>query len=142
MFCIPHVTYKGFGHEEFGGADSNILKHVELDYVDDPTCTEIYPWLTSDMMCAERAGSDACHNDSGGPLFDKESNMVVGVISWGHECARAGFPGVYSRIATEVCVINKFLFFNYLVDVYFTCISYYFQPWSTNCTVLSIMYYI
>jgi len=108
-----HLFVLGFGHDSFGGVDSNILKHVELDYVDDPTCAQTYPWLTSDMMCAARAGEDACHNDSGGPLFDKESNTVVGIISWGHECAKAGFPGVYSRIATEWSWIKEHICLNH-----------------------------
>lgn len=134
-----HLFSLGFGHEEFGGADSNILKHVELDYVDDPTCTEIYPWLTSDMMCAERAGSDACHNDSGGPLFDKESNMVVGVISWGHECARAGFPGVYSRIATEWSWIKEHICLNHNFPMPPFCTDFVHQLTPDNNPPLSIL---
>jgi len=92
----------GFGHSSFGGNDSTTLRHVELDYVDPLTCTAAYPGhITGDMMCASRLGKDACHNDSGGPLFDKEANVVVGIVSWGHECAKPGYPGVYARIATE-----------------------------------------
>jgi len=97
-----HLLALGFGHEGFQGQDSDTLKHVVLDYVDNPTCAKSYPFIGSDMMCASRSGQDACHNDSGGPLFDKHSKMVVGIISWGFECAKDGFPGVYSRIATEV----------------------------------------
>lgn len=92
----------GFGHSSFEGVDSTTLRHVELDYVDNPTCEVAYPdRITDDMMCAMRPGKDACHNDSGGPLFDKEANAVVGIISWGHQCAEPGYPGVYARIATE-----------------------------------------
>ena len=78
-----------------------------MDYVDIPTCKDVYRdkvTVTNDMMCAARPGKDTCQSDSGGPLYDKEANAVVGIVSWGNGCARPGYPGVYSRIATKVCV--------------------------------------
>jgi len=35
--------------------------------------------------------------DSGGPVT--QNKVLVGVVSWGIGCARAGFPGVYTRVA-------------------------------------------
>ena len=42
--------------------------------------------------------------DSGGPLIDKTTSphTLVGVVSRGSGCARAGNPGIYSRIAKVV----------------------------------------
>eukprot|EP00965_Chrysotila_dentata_P251441 6210047-Pleurochrysis_carterae.AAC.1 len=39
--------------------------------------------------------------DSGGPLFSASPSgaTLVGVVSWGYGCARAGYPGVYSSTA-------------------------------------------
>ena len=52
------------------------------------------------MICAgilDVGGRDACGGDSGGPLL--HNSILVGVISWGHDCAHPYFPGVYARVA-------------------------------------------
>jgi secreted trypsin-like serine protease len=35
--------------------------------------------------------------DSGGPLVYK--NVIVGIVSSGFQCARAGYPGIYIRVS-------------------------------------------
>ena len=44
-----------------------------------------------------------CKGDSGGPLIRKgdsiEGDRLVGLVSWGRECAEDGVPGVYVRIS-------------------------------------------
>ena len=39
----------------------------------------------------------------GGPLYDKERNVLVGVVSGGVKCGEA--PGVYARIADQVSTL-------------------------------------
>lgn len=53
--------------------------------------------ITDRMVCAGREGLDSCKGDSGGPLII--GDMLVGVVSMGMGCARAGYPGVYTKLA-------------------------------------------
>jgi len=59
--------------------------------------------ISADMLCAEAEGKDSCQGDSGGPFtVDVEGqHHLVGVVSWGFGCAKAGLPGVYSSISTQ-----------------------------------------
>lgn len=56
--------------------------------------------ITDTMICAgaEEGGKDACQMDSGGPLVDDKTGDLVGVVSWGNGCAKAGYAGVYARV--------------------------------------------
>ena len=45
---------------------------------------------------------DACKGDSGGPLVCQDVNNVTyvwGIVSWGENCGKSGFPGVYTKVA-------------------------------------------
>lgn len=53
---------------------------------------------------------------TGGPLYDKENNVLVGIVSWGIGCADTFFPGVYSRVADQVStriIIEPFFMFHF-----------------------------
>ncbi|XP_076065729.1 venom protease-like [Oratosquilla oratoria] len=57
------------------------------------------PALGSSQICAGIGGQDACKGDSGGPLMVNKvlQTYVVGVVSFGVECGRPDFPGIYTR---------------------------------------------
>lgn len=58
--------------------------------------------ITSSMICAgfRTGGIDSCQGDSGGPLtFDNNNEtQLIGIVSFGMDCARRNFPGVYARV--------------------------------------------
>lgn len=89
------------------------LQHVNVTIINQGICAERYAYLktqpgfqnwpdiTDGMLCAglfNVGGADACQGDSGGPLaYDR--TIVVGVTSWGFECADAHYPGVNARVS-------------------------------------------
>ncbi|XP_004517775.1 trypsin [Ceratitis capitata] len=78
------------------------LQLVEVDIVDVADCaSSTYKYgseVKDTMVCAYAVSKDACQGDSGGPLVAE--NQLVGVVSWGRGCAREGYPGVYSDVAS------------------------------------------
>lgn len=74
------------------------LQHVEVNYVTNNECETTfkkYDYDTNSMICAAAPGKDACGGDSGGPLYDKENETVIGLTSWGIGCADERFPGKF-----------------------------------------------
>lgn len=82
----------------------DLLQKVEVPLVSADVCNGAYRNQIKDsMICAGYAdgGKDSCQGDSGGPLLAHDTNRVpylVGVVSWGQGCARAGYYGVYAKV--------------------------------------------
>ena len=84
----------------------NLLNKVEVPLVTTKVCNESVAYnnkVTDRMICAGYAtgGKDSCQGDSGGPLFAKQASgdyLLIGVVSWGHGCARPNKYGVYSKV--------------------------------------------
>ncbi|GFG35530.1 hypothetical protein Cfor_12796 [Coptotermes formosanus] len=80
--------------------ENNLLRRTNVTILSRGLCHELYPELTSRMLCAGRypkGGKDACQGDSGGPLVSQR--VLVGVVSWGVGCGLGNFPGVYTRVS-------------------------------------------
>ncbi|MGW8062501.1 S1 family peptidase [Streptomyces ziwulingensis] len=92
----------GWGTTRENGAASQQLRTATVPVVSDASCRGSYGsgFVASDMVCAGLAsgGVDTCQGDSGGPLVI--GGVLAGITSWGEGCARAGQPGVYSRLTT------------------------------------------
>jgi secreted trypsin-like serine protease len=120
------LTAVGYGAEFYESKHyAETLKRTGVYYLPNSDCRAIYNNLfqPTAMMCAGARGRDACQGDSGGPLLwtsterdaTPENDVLVGIVSWGKECANAQWPGVYARVATyfdwiyyTVCEVSQF----------------------------------
>lgn len=98
----------GWGMTSSAGASSDVLMTATVPIVSDADCAknDQVPMAEAQVMvCAGYAagGIDSCQGDSGGPLTvlnGAGATILAGVVSWGYECAAAGRPGLYTRVAT------------------------------------------
>lgn len=126
------LTTMGYGAHFEGSTDwSDTLQEVTTSYIPTfPTCQRAFSNQIIDAeLCAGNyfeGGQDACQGDSGGPLLWLEDNAIndfniptpqapavlVGVVSWGEGCARAGLPGVYARVSSAIDWIHSSICFH------------------------------
>lgn len=97
-------TVTGWGNRDYIiGDPPDVLYEVDVPIISNFECSGAYDGLTDNMVCAgySEGGKDACQGDSGGPLVAEVdgSTYLVGVVSWGKDCALEGFPGVYARVS-------------------------------------------
>jgi secreted trypsin-like serine protease len=98
------VTAIGWGNtSSYGSLYRPELRQATLPVVPVDTCKTLFGFatVTDQQICAGRldgGGVDACQGDSGGPLV--QGDKLVGIVSWGHGCAQAGKPGVFTRISS------------------------------------------
>ena len=94
----------GWGKTSEQGGLSQYLRYAWVPIQPDGECSSSYgsDYQASWMTCAGYlgGGTDTCQGDSGGPLWDPASNRQVGITSWGNGCARADYPGVYTRVGS------------------------------------------
>ncbi|KPM34604.1 hypothetical protein AK830_g11967 [Neonectria ditissima] len=105
------TTVAGWGLlTENGSTLPASLRKVSVPVVARATCRAEYGTsaITDNMFCAGLAagGKDSCSGDSGGPIIDASTGVLIGLVSWGQGCAEAGYAGVYSRLGNYVTWIN------------------------------------
>ncbi|MFF7643152.1 trypsin-like serine protease [Streptomyces canus] len=99
------ATVYGWGDVTGGGDYARSLRAANVHVLADADCEKAYPggaegtYRVGSMLCAGEAsgGRDACQGDSGGPLVAR--GKLIGLVSWGSGCGRAGRPGVYARVS-------------------------------------------
>jgi len=102
----PSPTVAGWGSERVGGPTASKLMQAKVPMVTQSQCANAYRnvgqvSIGDNKICAGVGGRDTCNGDSGGPLLSDhlESGWtVVGITSFGVDCARPDFPGVYTRV--------------------------------------------
>ncbi|XP_028586604.2 ovochymase-2 [Podarcis muralis] len=129
--CLPEKDEKveasrvcvitGWGIHYEDGELSRKLHQLEVPILVSEECQKYYTnhpgGLNKRMFCAgfpTEGGKDACTGDSGGPLVcpSEESSYYTlnGIISWGHGCGRAGYPGVYTNVASFTNWIGQHIY--------------------------------
>ena len=98
----------GWGRTSESEPPSPQLRSVDVPVTERSYCQRAYP--ESDprgQFCAglPQGGKDACAGDSGGPYV--VGDRLVGVISYGTGCGRAGYPGVYTKLSTYADQIRE-----------------------------------
>jgi secreted trypsin-like serine protease len=107
------ATVYGWGDLTGSGDYAGSLHAARLHVLSDARCEEAYPggadgaYLPESMLCAGEAqgGRDACQGDSGGPLVAQ--GRLIGLVSWGSGCGRAGSPGVYARVSDVLRTLGR-----------------------------------
>ncbi|MEU8653867.1 serine protease [Streptomyces sp. NPDC048737] len=98
----------GWGDTTGSGSYAHGLRAARVHVLRDSVCANAYPgpadgaYRVQTMVCAGEAqgGRDSCQGDSGGPLVAQ--GRLIGLVSWGDGCGRAGSPGVYTRVSDIV----------------------------------------
>ncbi|WNG59491.1 serine protease [Archangium gephyra] len=112
------MTAAGWGLTREGGYDtSSILMQVGVPTINTTEVANMYrsQGIRIDayaMLGAgyREGGKDSCQGDSGGPLVAPGGGgryVLHGITSFGVGCARAGLPGIYTRVSNYIPWINQ-----------------------------------
>ncbi|WP_445528710.1 serine protease [Streptomyces cyslabdanicus] len=107
------ATVYGWGDTTGAASYSTSLHAASVHVLHDAECQKAYPgggdgtYRPESMLCAGESGGgrDACQGDSGGPLVAQ--GRLIGLVSWGSGCGRAGSPGVYTRVSEVVRALAR-----------------------------------
>ncbi|KAJ9068013.1 CLIP domain-containing serine protease [Entomophthora muscae] len=117
----------GWGWEQDGGPNSQVLREVEIPIVSNQDCYTAwikYGYLVNKYshVCAAGQGmKDVCKGDSGGALFTYQDNIpfLVGTTSFGYPCAHKSFPTIFTRTSEYYSFIR-----NNINQVHFSAIEH------------------
>ncbi|UJR32729.1 hypothetical protein I4U23_020188 [Adineta vaga] len=116
LICLPVATTSdyppvgstvvaiGWGQVSETGPTSKALQQVSLQRIryESSSCRPIINNKTMQICAGVSGGNkDTCYGDSGGPLmFFTESRqwVIVGLTSYGYECASRTYAGIYTRM--------------------------------------------
>ncbi len=106
---LGKTTVIGWGNAtSYGQIFGDELRQVDVPVVGLEKCRSaggFYATISDNEICAgdfDNGAIDSCQGDSGGPLIaiDNGTPVLVGVVSWGDNCALKGKPGVYARVSS------------------------------------------
>jgi hypothetical protein len=116
LICLPGpdpqesqpVTAIGWGSTYKGSPLPNALRQVSM-VVTNVQAKAAYPYYFNAQRqigagIPYTGGKDSCQGDSGGPLMYNSNGVwyLSGVVSFGYDCARSNYPGVYTRVSAYI----------------------------------------
>eukprot|EP00092_Neocalanus_flemingeri_P094841 GFUD01120628.1.p1 GENE.GFUD01120628.1~~GFUD01120628.1.p1 ORF type:complete len:755 (-),score=146.20 GFUD01120628.1:34-2277(-) len=136
--CLPHpsldkdigipeqdVSINGFGRD--GKSRAAVVENLQqgcLYIVDKLECRKSFepvvekaPYIfkdgkwNGDQICAQGAGVDSCQGDSGGGIVANidNTNIIIGVTSFGSTSCRSNIPGMYTNIMSHIDWIQQIM---------------------------------
>ena len=120
--CLPNFSrqdnlfVKGWGGQNENNkiVAAKVLHEVEMDEVDNTTCTQKWwgaRFVPEKHICAGTQNI-SCYGDSGGPVSTRRDGYVyqVAIVSWGEGgCGIEGAkkPGVFERVTSDLAWIEE-----------------------------------
>eukprot|EP00099_Drosophila_melanogaster_P021359 NP_648558.1 uncharacterized protein Dmel_CG11529 [Drosophila melanogaster] len=99
QFAGMSVVASGWGAMvEMTNSDS--MQYTELKVISNAECAQEYDVVTSGVICAKGLKDETvCTGDSGGPLVLKDTQIVVGITSFGPaDGCETNIPGGFTRV--------------------------------------------
>merc|ERR1719187_24673 len=114
-FLGQNCILTGWGrYDRATNALADTLQELETTVISRSECENSfrrYGWkISNSHICFKKAGSTACHGDSGGPAVCKYYGqwMLVGVTSGGSPYCDLGGSNIYTRISSYRSWINQY----------------------------------
>ncbi|EDW94273.1 collagenase [Drosophila yakuba] len=80
--------------------NSDLMQYTELKVISNAECAQEYDVVTAGVICAKGLKDETvCTGDSGGPLVLKDTQLVVGITSFGPaDGCETNIPGGFTRV--------------------------------------------
>ncbi|KAG1695512.1 hypothetical protein DVH05_019669 [Phytophthora capsici] len=96
-------TVVKLGWYNTGGQDqvAHELQRADVQLMSNEECAKMTP-VDNSRMCSRPVGNqNSCTGDYGGPLIVErpEGDVLIGMVSWGDDCKKPGYPSYYSRLS-------------------------------------------
>ncbi|CRL01593.1 CLUMA_CG014320, isoform A [Clunio marinus] len=99
------VIVSGWGETLNPNENKENLRAVVLTTYNHLQCHQKYIFdggITTQMFCAYRENKDSCFGDSGGPVVHATNRKLLGLVSFGVDCASSSHPSVFTNLSADI----------------------------------------